>query len=81
VWGHSGGIPGYSTFAFHDRSGSRSILVMLSTEADEALWSLLQLTIETAICQMFGRVRPAEASTTLRPVNPFIPLRENKFAR
>jgi D-alanyl-D-alanine carboxypeptidase len=61
VWGHTGGVPGYATFAFNDRSGRRSAVVMLPTEADDAIGSLLQLTVDTAICQMFGRVPPTTA--------------------
>jgi len=35
---------------------------MLPTEPDDALGSLLDLTIGTAVCQMFGRVPPTVAS-------------------
>jgi D-alanyl-D-alanine carboxypeptidase len=58
VWGHNGGVPGYITFAWNDRSGQRSVVVLMSTEADEALGALLQLTFDTAVCQMFDRVPP-----------------------
>jgi D-alanyl-D-alanine carboxypeptidase len=64
AWGHSGGIPGYVSFAFNDRSGRRSAVVMLPTEPDQNLGPLLQLTLDTAICQMFGLVPPAAAATT-----------------
>jgi D-alanyl-D-alanine carboxypeptidase len=64
VWGHTGGIPGYVSFAFNDRSGRRSVVVMLPTEPDQNLGPLLQLTVDTAICQMFGRVPPATATTS-----------------
>ena len=61
------GIPGYLNVAFNDRSGRRSAEVMLPTEPNndnEALWSSLQLTIDAAVCQMFGLVPPSEASAT-----------------
>jgi hypothetical protein len=40
---------------------------MLPTEPDDAIGSLFELTIQTAVCQMFGRVPPTAASarTTL----------------
>jgi D-alanyl-D-alanine carboxypeptidase len=69
VWGHEGGIPGYLNFAFNDRSGRRSAEVMLPTEPNNdnvALWSSLQLTIDTAVCQMFGLVPPPSAASAAR---------------
>jgi D-alanyl-D-alanine carboxypeptidase len=65
VWGHDGGIPGYLNVAFNDRSGRRSAEVMLPTEpSTDALWSSLQLTLDAAVCQMFGLAPPSEASAT-----------------
>ena len=62
VWGHDGGIPGYLNVAFNDRSGRRSAEVMLPTEPNtDALWSALQLTLDAAVCQMFGLAPPSEA--------------------
>jgi D-alanyl-D-alanine carboxypeptidase len=62
VWGHDGGIPGYLNVAFNDRSGRRSAEVMLHTEPNtDALWSALQLTLDAAVCQMFGLAPPSEA--------------------
>lgn len=65
VWGHWGGLPGYVTFAFHDRSGERGAVVMLATSPNDALGSLLQLTVETAVCQMFGQLPPTEAAAAV----------------
>jgi D-alanyl-D-alanine carboxypeptidase len=62
VWGHNGGIPGYINVTYNDRSGQRGVVVMLPTEPDEALGSLFQLTVDTAVCQMFGRVPPTAAA-------------------
>jgi D-alanyl-D-alanine carboxypeptidase len=67
VWGHDGGVPGYLTFAYHDRGGRRHAIVMLPTEPDAALGSLLELTIDTAVCQMFGRVSTATRTQTSTP--------------
>ncbi len=70
VWGHSGGFPGYVNVAYNDRSGRRSALVMLPTEPDQSLASLFQLTVDTAVCQMFGRVPPTAMSATPSLVPP-----------
>ena len=71
VWGHDGGFPGYVNMAFHDRSGRRSALVVLPTEPDEQLGSLFELTVDTAVCQMFGRVPPTSTSA---PGSSILPL-------
>jgi hypothetical protein len=60
-------VPGYLTFAYHDRGGRRHAIVMLPTEPDAALGSLLELTIDTAVCQMFGRVSTATRTQTSTP--------------
>lgn len=67
IWGHDGGIPGYVSFAFHDRGGDRHAIVMMPTAPDDALGALLQLTIDTAVCQMFGRVPPTARARTTTP--------------
>jgi D-alanyl-D-alanine carboxypeptidase len=64
LWGHDGGIPGYLNVAFNDRSGRRSVEVMLPTEPNQALGSLFDLTVGTAVCEMFGRVPPTADSST-----------------
>lgn len=56
VWGHEGALPGYTSYAFADRTGERTGVVMMSTEPDAMLGPLLELTVQTAICQMFDRV-------------------------
>jgi D-alanyl-D-alanine carboxypeptidase len=77
IWGHTGGVPGYITVAFNDRSGRRGVVVMLPTEPDQNLLPLFQLTVDTAVCQMFGRVPPAAATTTVPEItalhNDFLP--------
>jgi D-alanyl-D-alanine carboxypeptidase len=64
VWGHDGGIPGYVTFAFTDRSGRRGAVVALPTQPDQNLAELFGLTVDTAVCQMFGRVPPSGPAVT-----------------
>lgn len=61
VWGHNGHVPGYFSFAYNDRVGRRSVVINMSTEADSRTGPLLDLSVSTAICQMFG-VLPAGRS-------------------
>ena len=78
VWGHDGGFPGYRNMTFHDRSGRRSALVVLPTEPDEQLESLFELTVDTAVCQMFGRVPPTSTSgSSILPLDRL--MNENSF--
>ncbi len=60
AWGHQGGILGYVTWAYADRTGRRSVVVMVPTEPDTALWPILTRILNTAVCRMFGQ----EATTT-----------------
>jgi D-alanyl-D-alanine carboxypeptidase len=68
VWGHEGGIPGYKSFALNDRGGTRSAVVLVPTEPDEAIEAAFTAAIETAVCQMFERdpspASPSAAAST-----------------
>ncbi|HEU0101769.1 MAG TPA: serine hydrolase domain-containing protein [Mycobacteriales bacterium] len=64
AWGHDGSVPGYATFAFNDRAGRRSVVLAVPTQLDARLGPLTQLTLDTAICQMFGRSTPAPGART-----------------
>jgi D-alanyl-D-alanine carboxypeptidase len=55
VWGHQGDVPGYWNRAFSDRSGSRSAVVLMPTEPDEAIGAAFEAAVATAVCQMFDR--------------------------
>jgi D-alanyl-D-alanine carboxypeptidase len=61
VWGHEGGIPGYVSYALNDRAGSRSAVVLVPTESDDAIGAATAAAVTTAVCQMFHRV-PSIAS-------------------
>jgi len=72
VWGHDGGIPGYVSFAYTDHSGSRSAVVFLPTQPDEAIIAAGLPVIGIAACMMLGQpVQAAAARSTptldLRP--------------
>ena len=58
VWGHDGGIPGYVSFAYGDRSGSRSTVVLLPTQPDDAIGTASEQALFTAVCRMFDRAAP-----------------------
>ncbi|MEV0263278.1 serine hydrolase domain-containing protein [Streptomyces sp. NPDC050617] len=62
VWGHTGGLPGYSSEFYTDESGSRSVAVLTSTNfgikeksaavSDKAL-------VNAAACTMLGKPAPS----------------------
>jgi D-alanyl-D-alanine carboxypeptidase len=74
VWGHEGGIPGYLSFAFNDRSGTRSAVVLMPTEPDEAIGAAFAAAVATAVCQMFDRdpsvASQSAAASTMAPRTP-----------
>jgi D-alanyl-D-alanine carboxypeptidase len=52
VWGHEGG---YKSFALNDRAGTRSAVVIVPTEPDEAIYAAFGAAVATAACQMLNR--------------------------
>jgi D-alanyl-D-alanine carboxypeptidase len=62
VWGHDGGIPGYVAFAYTDRRGSRSSIVLMPTQPDDAINAAHQSVLEIAACMMFRQPVPAAPS-------------------
>jgi D-alanyl-D-alanine carboxypeptidase len=58
IWGHDGGIPGYVSFAYTDRHGSRSSVVLLPTEPNDAIITAGQQVIGIAVCMMLGEPVP-----------------------
>ncbi|MCY1137003.1 serine hydrolase [Actinoplanes sp. Pm04-4] len=55
VFGHNGGIPGYVSWTYTDRAGERSIVLMMPTQPDDALFPVLTKALDLAVCRMFGR--------------------------
>lgn len=70
VWGHDGGIPGYISFAFTDRKGSRTAVILLPTYADDAITAAGMPVLEIAVCMMLGQPVQAvrSAAMNLRPI-------------
>jgi D-alanyl-D-alanine carboxypeptidase len=69
VWGHDGGIPGYISFAYTDRKGSRSSVVFLPTQPDDAITQAGLPVIGIAVCSMLGQ--PVTADQAQRSANAF----------
>lgn len=69
VWGHDGGIPGYVSFAYTDRAGSRSAVLLLPTQPDEAIVAAGLPTLDMALCMMLGQ--PAQATEAARSAAAF----------
>ncbi|MEW2569759.1 serine hydrolase domain-containing protein [Streptomyces sp. NPDC047070] len=61
VWGHTGGLPGYSSEIYTDTSGRRSVAVLTSTnfgiKEERAAAANKELT-QAAICLMLGKPQP-----------------------
>lgn len=58
VYGHTGGIPGYRTDAFADRTGNRSVMVFTTEQqglAEPHLAAAHQELVTAAICAMYGK--------------------------
>lgn len=62
IWGHTGGIPGYVTIAYHNRPGTRSTVLLLSTEPNDAIAQKFDALVMQAVCDMFGKPVPAAAT-------------------
>jgi D-alanyl-D-alanine carboxypeptidase len=62
VWGHDGGITGYVSYAYTDRRGSRSSIVLMPTyPVDDAIATALDKVLGIAACVMFNHPVPAAA--------------------
>ena len=63
VWGHDGGIPGYTSFALNNRAGTRSAVVLVPTDADPAIAARIEAAVTIAVCRMFDRSPPLAPSS------------------
>lgn len=61
VWGHQGGTPGYVSIALNNRGGSRSAVLLVPTELDQAIGAAFEAAVTTVVCQMLHR-SPSTAS-------------------
>jgi D-alanyl-D-alanine carboxypeptidase len=67
VWGHDGAIPGYVSVAFNDRAGSRSAVVLMPTQPDQAIATRFDQATAIAVCRMFDRGPLAAAGSAASP--------------
>jgi D-alanyl-D-alanine carboxypeptidase len=69
VWGHNGDIFGYNSFALTDRRGSRSAIVLLPTQPDDAIAAAATQVLAIAVCMMLGHpvstTAPQRSAATL----------------
>ncbi|WP_189854928.1 serine hydrolase domain-containing protein [Streptomyces poonensis] len=64
VWGHTGGLPGYSSEIYTDASGRRSVAVLTSTNfgiKEEKAATTNKALVEAATCQMLGKPQPSDS--------------------
>ncbi|MEU5901818.1 serine hydrolase domain-containing protein [Streptomyces venezuelae] len=64
VWGHTGGLPGYSSEIYTDATGTRSVAVFSSTNfgiKDKAAATANKALVEAATCQMLGKPQPSDS--------------------
>ncbi|MGW5868972.1 serine hydrolase domain-containing protein [Streptomyces sp. NPDC055239] len=62
VWGHTGGLPGYSSEIYTDASGRRSVAVLTSTNfgiKEKKAATANKTLVEAATCQMLGEPQPS----------------------
>lgn len=62
VWGHTGGIPGYSSENYTDESGTRAVTVVTTTLFglhDAKAGAADQKVVDAAVCAMLGKPFPA----------------------
>ena len=66
VWGHTGGLPGYSSEIYTDVSGRRSVAVLTSTNfgiKEEKAATANKALVDAATCQMLGEPQPSDGPT------------------
>jgi D-alanyl-D-alanine carboxypeptidase len=69
VWGHTGGLPGYSSEIYTDGQGRRSVAVFTGTNfgiKEPKAAAANKKLVNTAICDMLGKTLPAEKATPAR---------------
>jgi D-alanyl-D-alanine carboxypeptidase len=66
VWGHTGGLPGYSSEIYTDAAGKRSVAVLTSTNfgiKDKPAATANKALVDAAACQMLGEPHPSDGPT------------------
>lgn len=63
VWGHTGGLPGYSSEVYTDAGGHRGVAVLTSTNfgiKEKAAATANKALVEAAVCRMLGKPLSSE---------------------
>ncbi|MGW5370668.1 serine hydrolase domain-containing protein [Streptomyces sp. NPDC004009] len=66
VWGHTGGLPGYSSEIYTDATGTRSVAVFTITNfgiKEKKAATTNKALVEAATCQMLGKPQPSDSPT------------------
>ncbi|MES4833709.1 serine hydrolase domain-containing protein, partial [Streptomyces anthocyanicus] len=66
VWGHTGGLPGYSSEIYTDATGTRSVAVFTSTNfgiKEKKAATTNKALVDAATCQMLGKPQPSDSPT------------------
>ncbi|WP_199807404.1 serine hydrolase domain-containing protein [Streptomyces sp. NRRL F-5650] len=66
VWGHTGGLPGYSSEIYTDATGTRSVAVLTSTNfgiKEKKAAATNKALVDAATCQMLGKPQPSDSPT------------------
>jgi D-alanyl-D-alanine carboxypeptidase len=50
VWGHDGGIFGYTTYAMSDRSGKRTVVLAVPTNDDDRIGGAMVAAVLRGVC-------------------------------
>lgn len=66
VWGHTGGLPGYSSEIYTDATGTRSVAVFTSTNfgiKEKKAAATNKALVDAATCHMLGKPQPSDSPT------------------
>ncbi|GAB1331930.1 serine hydrolase domain-containing protein [Streptomyces sennicomposti] len=66
VWGHTGGLPGYSSEIYTDATGTRSVAVFTITNfgiKEKKAATTNKALVDAATCQMLGKPQPSDSPT------------------
>ncbi|BBC98620.1 serine hydrolase domain-containing protein [Streptomyces griseofuscus] len=66
VWGHTGGLPGYSSEMYTDATGTRSVAVFTITNfgiKEKKAATANKALVDAATCQMLGKPQPSASPT------------------
>ncbi|WP_181792655.1 serine hydrolase [Streptomyces sp. WELS2] len=66
VWGHTGGLPGYSSEIYTDATGTRSVAVFTITNfgiKEKKAATTNKALVDAATCRMLGKPQPSDSPT------------------